>query len=593
MKNKTSIYSLIKRLSPQISLKKRKILFALLLLTIFSSLVDAISIGAILPFLSAITNPEKLIINNTFSKYFIYLKINNSHDLVKIMTIGIIAITILSAIFRWIVIYFQTLISNVITSELSIKGYERTLYQPYSVHVASNSSSIITGINKVNAILSNFITPTITLITALFTITSICIGLLYIQPLLTFVIFTSLFCIYYIIIRLTKNSLFKLGQKRNNEVPKLTKAIQEGLGGIRDVLLDGTQPLYCDIYSKADKPIRTANTYIQLIGLTPGIIVQALAIILIVFLSYFLNQNSFGFVNSLPILGVIALAIQRMVPAFQAVYSSWSIIKSGIPTINDALNLLEQPLPKYSQELSNEKMNFSRTIKLKDIAFKYSLNTPFIFKGLNISINKGTKVGFMGITGSGKSTLIDIIMALLNPTEGSLKVDDIIIDDSNMRSWQKNLAHVPQSIYLTDSSVAENIAFGIPRDKIDWNRLYNVASQAKILETIEAMPQKFETTIGERGIRLSGGQRQRIGIARALYKNANVIIFDEATSALDNNTESEVMNSIVNLDNNLTILIVAHRLSTLKNCNQIIEIKDHKLIVHDNYEMLNNSLKTP
>ena len=562
-------------------------------MTIFSSLVDAISIGAILPFLSAITNPEKLIINNTFSKYFIYLKINNSHDLVKIMTIGIIAITIFSAIFRWIVIYFQTLISNVITSELSIKGYERTLYQPYSVHVASNSSSIITGINKVNAILSNFITPTITLITALFTITSICIGLLYIQPLLTFVIFTSLFCIYYIIIRLTKNSLFKLGQKRNNEVPKLTKAIQEGLGGIRDVLLDGTQPLYCDIYSKSDKPIRTANTYIQLIGLTPGIIVQALAIILIVFLSYFLNQNSFGFVNSLPILGVIALGIQRMVPAFQAVYSSWSIIKSGIPTINDALNLLEQPLPKYSQELSNEKMNFSRTIKLKDIAFKYSLNTPFIFKGLNISINKGTKVGFMGITGSGKSTLIDIIMALLNPTEGSLKVDDIIIDDSNMRSWQKNLAHVPQSIYLTDSSVAENIAFGIPRDKIDWNRLYNVASQAKILETIEAMPQKFETTIGERGIRLSGGQRQRIGIARALYKNANVIIFDEATSALDNNTESEVMNSIVNLDNNLTILIVAHRLSTLKNCNQIIEIKDHKLIVHDNYEMLNNSLKTP
>ena len=584
MKNKTSIYLLIKRLSPQISIKKRRILFALLILTIFSSIVDAISIGAVLPFLSAITNPEKLINSPTFSRYIIYFKISNSNDLVKIMTIGIVSVTLLSATFRWIVIYFQTLISNNITSELSIKGYERTLYQPYSVHIALNSSNIITGINKVNSILNNFITPSITLITALFTITSICIGLLYLEPLLTFVIFTSLFCIYYLIIRVTKNSLIKFGERRNNEASKLTKAIQEGLGGIRDVLLDGTQPLYCEIYSKSDKPIKTANTYIQLIGLTPGIIVQALAIILIVILSFFLNKNSIGFVNSLPILGVIALGIQRMVPAFQGVYSSWSVIKSGVPTINEALSLLEQPLPKYSLEHTFEKMNFSNSITLRNISFKYSPNAPFVFNNLNLSIKKGTKAGFMGVTGSGKSTLIDIVMALLIPTEGTLVVDETIIDDSNFRSWQKNIAHVPQSIYLTDSSVAENIAFGVPRDKIDWNRLHNVASQAKILETIEAMPQKFETKIGERGIRLSGGQRQRIGIARALYKNANVIIFDEATSALDNNTENEVMEAIDNLGKDITVLIVAHRLTTLRNCDTVFELLKDNLIEHNNFK---------
>jgi ATP-binding cassette subfamily B protein len=584
LKNKTSIYLLIKRLSPQISIKKRRILFALLILTIFSSIVDAISIGAVLPFLSAITNPEKLINSPTFSRYIIYFKISNSNDLVKIMTIGIVSVTLLSATFRWIVIYFQTLISNNITSELSIKGYERTLYQPYSVHIALNSSNIITGINKVNSILNNFITPSITLITALFTITSICIGLLYLEPLLTFVIFTSLFCIYYLIIRVTKNSLIKFGERRNNEASKLTKAIQEGLGGIRDVLLDGTQPLYCEIYSKSDKPIKTANTYIQLIGLTPGIIVQALAIILIVILSFFLNKNSIGFVNSLPILGVIALGIQRMVPAFQGVYSSWSVIKSGVPTINEALSLLEQPLPKYSLEHTFEKMNFSNSITLRNISFKYSPNAPFVFNNLNLSIKKGTKAGFMGVTGSGKSTLIDIVMALLIPTEGTLVVDETIIDDSNFRSWQKNIAHVPQSIYLTDSSVAENIAFGVPRDKIDWNRLHNVASQAKILETIEAMPQKFETKIGERGIRLSGGQRQRIGIARALYKNANVIIFDEATSALDNNTENEVMEAIDNLGKDITVLIVAHRLTTLRNCDTVFELLKDNLIEHNNFK---------
>jgi ABC-type multidrug transport system fused ATPase/permease subunit len=584
-KNKASIYLLFKRLSPQISIKKRRILFALLLLTILSSIVDAISIGAVLPFLSAITNPEKLINSTIYSKYNAYLKINNSEDLVKFMTIGIVGATLLSAIFRWVVIYLQTLISNNITSELSIKGYERTLYQPYSVHIALNSSNIITGITKVNSILNNFITPTITLITSLFTITSICIGLLYLQPLLTFVLFTSLFFIYYLIISVTKKSLIKFGQRRNNEASKLTKAIQEGLGGIRDVLLDGTQPLYCEIYSKSDKPIKLANTYIQLIGLTPGIIVQALAIILIVILSFFLNKNSIGFVNSLPILGVIALGIQRMVPAFQAVYSSWSVIKSSVPTINEALNLLEQPLPNYCQENTNKKMSFSKTITLKNISFKYATNTPFVFNNLSVSIYKGTKVGFMGVTGSGKSTLIDIVMALLNPTEGTLEVDDIIIDNSNFRSWQRNLAHVPQSIYLTDSSVAENIAFGIPMDKIDKIRLNSVARQAKILETIEAMPQKFDTLIGERGIRLSGGQRQRIGIARALYKNANVIIFDEATSALDNNTENEVMEAIDSLGEDITVLIVAHRLTTLRNCDTVFELLKDNIIVHNNYKI--------
>ncbi len=589
MNNNKSIYNLLKRFLPQLTIRKRKVLIGVLILTILSTIFDALSIGAILPFLSSITNPEKVIKSDLIKPIMHFFQINNSVDLIKFMTIGIIIITLFSALFRWSVLFFQTKISNSISSELSIKAYQRTLYQPYSTHIQLNSSTIIAGVNKVNSILSYIISPIINLTTAMFTIISICVGLFYLEPVITFSIFSILFVIYSFIIRLTKKSLLKYGQKRNLENPKLTKAIQEGLGGIRDVLLDGTQDIYCEIYSKSDRPIKIANTYIAIIGLTPGIIVQAIAIVLIVILSFLLNINNIGFVNSLPILGVIALGIQRMVPAFQMVYSSWSIMKSGVPTINDALFFLEQPLPSDINFKNIPKMTFLKTISLNNVSFKYSINNPNVIEGLNLTIYKGDKVGFMGITGSGKSTILDIIMSLLKPTLGNLEIDGVKIDDNNYRSWQKNIAHVPQFIYLTDSTIAENIAFGISKDKIDKDRLIKVAKQAKIFDTIETMSEKFNTNVGERGVKLSGGQRQRIGIARALYKNADVIIFDEATSALDNETENEVMEAIDNLGSQLTIIMVAHRLSTLRNCHKIFEINSRGLIVHENYDILINN----
>ena len=585
MEDNKSIIYLLKRLKPQISIKKRKILVALLFLTILSTILDAISIGAILPFLSSITNPDKLLKNKLIQPFIENFNLNSSEDLIKLMTIGLIIITLFSAFFRWAVMFFQTRISNSISSDLCINAYKRTLYQPYSVHISRNSSTIIAGVSKVNLIIIYIINPIINLATALFTIIAICSGLFYLEPKITLEIFLGLLLIYFITIQLTKKSLYKHGERRNQEVSKITRAIQEGLGGIRDVLIDGTQELYCEIFKSADVPSKKANSYIQLLTLTPGIIIQALAVILIAVLSYFLNNNSGGFISALPILAVITLGIQRMIPAFQAVYASWSLIKSGVPTVSDALNYLEQPLPQNYDDKNIQKMVFTNTIALNNISFKYTKETPNIIEGLNLTITKGDRVGFIGITGSGKSTILDIIMSLLKPTQGYLVIDGVKIDNTNYRSWQKNIAHVPQSIYLTDSTIAENIAFGIPKDKIDHDKLIKVCIQAKIFNTIESMSEKFNTYVGERGVRLSGGQRQRIGIARALYKNADVIIFDEATSALDNDTEQEVMEAIDNLGNDLTIIMVAHRLSTLRNCDKIFEINIEGITIHNN---LNN-----
>jgi ATP-binding cassette subfamily B protein len=284
-----------------------------------------------------------------------------------------------------------------------------------------------------------------------------------------------------------------------------------------------------------------------------------------------------GVAKVIPILGALALGAQKMLPILQQSYNAWTQIKATQVSLQDTLDLLDQPLPSHAYESPIQAITFKNKINLKKVSFCYDEKTSAVLKELNLTIKKGDRVGFVGVTGSGKSTLIDIIMALLHPSKGSLIVDNEIITTANSRGWQDHIAHVPQAIFLSDSSINENIAFGIAKEKIDHQRVRKVAKQAQIADIIETWPSKYETLIGEKGIRLSGGQRQRIGIARALYKKADVIILDEATSALDNKTETEVMQAIENLSKDITILIIAHRLTTLKNCTQIVELVDGRI----------------
>jgi len=274
----------------------------------------------------------------------------------------------------------------------------------------------------------------------------------------------------------------------------------------------------------------------------------------------------------------------------QLAYSSWSNIQGAQASLQDAIELLDQPLPDYANQPQAKPLPFKKHIELKNLSFRYTKQTPLVLNKISYVISKGSRTGFIGITGSGKSTLLDIIMGLLQPTAGSLLIDNNLITLANNRAWQAHIAHVPQSIFLADSSIEENIAFGVPKAEIDRNRVQLAARQAQIADIIESWPKKYKTFVGERGIRLSGGQRQRIGIARALYKQADVIIFDEATSALDNDTEQAVMQAIENLGNDLTILIIAHRLTTLKNCTQVVELGDGGIKRIGSYDEIVNKI---
>jgi ABC-type bacteriocin/lantibiotic exporter with double-glycine peptidase domain len=254
--------------------------------------------------------------------------------------------------------------------------------------------------------------------------------------------------------------------------------------------------------------------------------------------------------------------------------------------LSDVLELLDKPIPPTWIVKKINSIPFRKSISLENISFKYIPDGPAVLSNINLKIPKGSRVGFVGNTGSGKSTITDIIMALLLPSTGYLRVDDIEINQENKRSWQEHIAHVPQFIYLTDNSIAENIAFGVGCDEVDMPRVMRAARQAQIAEYIESLPEKYQTLVGERGVRLSGGQRQRIGIARALYKEAGIIIFDEATSALDNETEDSVMNAIEDINADVTLIMVAHRVTTLRNCHMIIALEGGEIKARGTYEQV-------
>lgn len=470
----------------------------------------------------------------------------------------------------------QTRVGHAIGADFSAEIYRRTLYQKYRVHLARNSSEVVAGITiKTSILVNNFVLPMLSIVSASFMFLAILATLVLIDPIIAISAFSGFCLIYFVVVGLTKHALERDGMRISIESNKVIKALQEGLGGIRDVLLDGAQETYCKVYRDADVPLRQAQANVQLIGGSPRFVVEALATVLIAWIAYMVAHKPGGIPEALPVLGALALGAQRMLPALQQIYLGFAAMRGARASLHDALCLLEQPMP---YKALSEPMYFNRSITLEQIFFNYTNDTQPVLKKVDLVIPKGSKVGIIGITGSGKSTLIDIILGLLEPSAGRLLVDDIEVTAKNCRSWQGNIAHVPQTIFIYDDTLEANIAFGVPAKLIDHDRVREAAVRAQIADTIKALPDGYQTLTGERGVRLSGGQRQRIGIARALYKHADVIVFDEATSSLDNDTEQSLMEAVEALGGDLTVFMVAHRLTTLRNCTHLIELADGKIV---------------
>ncbi len=555
--------------------RRRKIQFGLLLvLSVFASFMEVFSLGALLPFLGVLVSPESVFQHDRAQIVIQFLGVRSANELLLPMTLLFIFAAIGASCVRLLLVWANTRLTFATGADLSIDIYQRTLYQPYAVHISRNSSEVISGVTaKSYHLIHNAILPTLTILSSIILIVMIVSALVAVRPLVAMLAFAGFAAIYVGVVRLVRSRLQKDSELIVRESTNIIRVLQEGLGGIRDVLIDGTQALYCNTFRAADVSLRRAEGHSTFIALSPRLAVEALGMALIAVLAYQLSTQKGGVVTAIPVLGVLALGAQRLMPVLQQIYGAWVSIQSQLSSVMIALDLLDQPLPAHAHQTKPTPMPFNETLHIKGLGFCYAPGATSVLKDINLSIGRGERVGIIGATGSGKSTLLDIAMGLLRPTQGQIVVDNVVLDEANIRAWQANIAHVPQAIFLADCSVEENIAFGVAPQDIDHERVRQAAQRAQLSDVIEAMPQGYKTFVGERGVRLSGGQRQRIGIARALYKRACVIVFDEATSALDNNTEAEVMAAVQAIDTDVTILMIAHRLTTLANCTRIVELE--------------------
>jgi ABC-type multidrug transport system fused ATPase/permease subunit len=569
----------IKRLWLHIEPVRRKQLAILTFLMVLTSFAEVVSIGVVLPFLGVLMAPELLFDRPDVRPIISLLGLTKADQLIFPLTASFITVVLFSGLTKIFLFWYQTRIAFGIGADFSRQIYEKTLYQPYSVHVSRNSSQLISGIStKSNTVIYSVLLPLLIIASSLLILTVILAAFIAVNPLAAALIFGGFGSLYGLILLFTRSRLAKYGAQVNYESTQVIKALQEGLGGIRDVLIDGAQATYSRIYSRADLPLRRAQANIQIISVFPRFLIESLGIVFIALIAYELSKTEAGVSSAIPMLGALAIGAQRLLPVLQQLYLNWSYIRGGQTSLRDVLELLEQPMPDYLEKSEFVPLVFNSSIALKEVSFSYSKNDLPVLRGVNLEIRKGSTSGFIGSTGSGKSTLVDLLMGLLQPSVGVICIDGTQLSNENRHLWRMRIAHVPQHIFLADDTITANIAFGISAEKIDMNRVRDAARQAQISTVIESLENQYDTFVGERGIRLSGGQRQRIGIARALYKCADVLVFDEATSALDNETEETVMKAIEALDKRITILIVAHRLSTLRNCDQIFEVNSDSVM---------------
>jgi len=578
------------------TLRRRYQFGGLLILTMLSSLAEVVSLGAVVPFIGILTQPETVFKTPLISRIAHGFGITSAQDLVLPLTVSFLVAALIAALLRMVLLWISIRLANAIGSDFSIEVYRRTLYQPYSVHMDRSSSEIISGITQKVATATTVLISLVTVITSAFLFFAIIITLIVIDPVVATIALLTFGVSYGLIAWTTRRRTIRNSQSIALQQTQVVKALQEGLGAIRDVLLDGSQAVYCGIFQNSIQHLQRATGENLYITTAPRYVMEALGMVLISVLAYTMSYREGGVGAAFPLLAALALGAQRLLPILQQLYGNGMVVIGSQASMVDVIELLEQPLPADVYQSAPVPLPFNEAIRFENVSFRYSDSKHWVLRDINLTIPKGAKIGFMGSTGSGKSTAVDLLMALLEPTEGRILVDGRPINGEFQRAWQRTIAHVPQSIYLADATISENIAFGVPQDKIDLRQVRHAAKQANIAEFIENSSEGYNALVGERGIRLSGGQRQRIGIARALYKQAKVLIFDEATSALDNETERAVMEAIKGLGQDLTIIIIAHRLSTLENCDQVIKLGKGRILQTGTYQNMiqqSDSMRDP
>jgi ABC-type multidrug transport system fused ATPase/permease subunit len=569
---------------------ERKRVVLLLIMISIMSLLDVIGVASILPFMAALTNTNLIETNSILNKIFEISNIfgvKTKEDFIFFLGIVVFFLLLISLTFKALTAYVQTRFVQMQEFRIVKRLIEKYLGQPYSWFLNRNSADLGKNIlSEVNHIIVHGISPLLDLIAKSMIAILIIILLIVASPKLALIVSLSLIGSYLLIFYFVRKYLDRTGKERliNNQLR--FRIVSEAFGAVKEVKIGVLEKMYVKNFSNPAQIFARSNAAAAIIGQLPRYILEAIAFGGILLLILYIIAQTGSFANAIPILSLYIFAGYRLMPVVQQIYLSstaLAFVGSSLDKVYDDLKNLKP----FNENKDEDTLLLNKKIVLKNIHYNYPNAARTALKNINLIIPAKSMVGLVGATGCGKTTTVDIILGLLEAQKGTLEVDDKVITIQNVRSWQRSIGYVPQHIYLFDDTVTANIAFGEEIEDVKQSKVEKVSKIANLHEFVtDELPQKYQTVIGERGVRLSGGQRQRIGIARALYHNPQILILDEATSALDNETEQAVMDAINNLSKNVTIILIAHRLSSLKKCDNIFFLEKGELKAQGSFNEL-------
>jgi len=579
------IGKIIKLLSP----REQRRLILVGLGSVLMALIEVVGVGSMMPFMSVAAQPEIIETNPILNWVYTSIGFKSQTEFLIFLGVGVLVLLVLTNVSQALLHYARTRFTNMRRHSLAMKLFRGYLAQPYAFFLSQNSYEFVKNItaevsNLINGTLNQFVE----FLSKAIQVAALVLFLLIVNPYSTLMVVAIVSLVYGGIYIGIIKTIKRIGKERFKFNTDISRIASEAFWGIKDVKITGTEMVFIDGFNAPSRKLAKNMSTSELLGDIPKFALEAAAfsaIMLFVLLSI-IREGSFA--KAAATVTLFAYASYRLMPALQAMFKTLTKLKYGAPTVDlmakeFASITVVEPIPGTSPA----RLAFNNSLVLKKVQFTYPNNDISLFKDLSLSINANQLIGFAGKTGSGKTTIVDIILGLLQPDAGNILVDGTPVDQSNVRSWQANLGYVPQNIYLSNDSIAANIAFGVPQDKFDQSMIERAAGMAQIHDFIASeLKDGYATLIGERGIRLSGGQRQRIGIARALYRNPSLLIMDEATSALDNQTERAVMEAIDALQGTKTIILIAHRLTTLRKCDTIFLMEKGVIIDSGTYQEL-------
>lgn len=551
-------------------------LLALLSLMIFMAFLDIIGVASIVPFLAVLGNQNLIQSNGYLAQIYELIGFRDSHSFMIFLGVAALIFLLLTAAIRTVIQYLLARFSAMQIHSISYRLLQSYLQQPYSFFLKNNTSNMAKTIfTEVGEVVKQTFTPMLDLITYSMLVIVMMGVLLTINPKLAVILLLGIGGFYGVMHFILVRFLKRIGRQRRKANRARFQIASEIFGGIKDLKVLGREHPYISAFSEPSLLYAKYQAVAQIISQTPKFFIEVFifGIILVIALSS-LQENADNLGQILPVLGLYSMAAIRLKPAVDRIYESLSKMSFGTASLENVLHDLNRnPLSNYMIAANDgQRLKLNRQVNLEEICFTYPESGTSVLKNLSLELKAKTSIGIVGSTGSGKSTLIDIIIGLHQPDSGQVLIDGVPLTCQNIRAWQNNIGYVPQHIFLADGTISSNIAFGIPSGSVDFDAIVAAAKLAMIHDFILSLPNGYQTKVGERGVRLSGGQRQRIGIARALYHNPDLLIFDEATSALDSETEKELMRAIDSISGQKTIIMVAHRLSTLEKCVQIVKL---------------------